>query len=316
LNNGKKKVDNGDIPEELVISPSVVCDEIEELIRNTKRQLNRDGAVVGLSGGLDSAVAAALTIRSLGKENVQLVNMPERDSKRIHKIHARKLAKHFGVRLKTIRLTPVLRKTGTYKLLPLRFIPTKKLRSIVVKFGRSRLSNEEQNEILLNRFKSKNNKWIVKGKAYSYAKHRIRMVTLYQYAEIRNLLVVGAANKTEWLTGTYSKWGVDHCADVMPLIHIYRSQLEQLVDYLQIPEYIYTKTADPDVMPGISDKGSLLNSFKITDQILIRMENGFDKDKLVKDFGFHNVERLMQLKGHSNHMRESPYQTELINDFP
>ncbi|NHJ47915.1 MAG: NAD(+) synthase [Asgard group archaeon] len=307
LANGKNIVDNGDIPVELKITPSVICNEIEALIRKTMQDLNRNGAVVGLSGGLDSAVAAALAIRSLGKENVKLVNMPERDSKRVHRQHARKLARHFGIKLKTIRLTPVLRKAGTYKLLPLRFIPTKKLRSLVVKFGKSRLSQDEQNELLLNRFKSKSNPWIVKGRAYSYAKHRIRMVTLYQFAEVRNLLVVGAANKTEWITGTYSKWGVDHCADVMPLIHIYRSQLEQLVEHLQIPEYIYTKTADPDVMPGISDKGSLLNSFKIADQILIRLENGYNKEKLVQEFGFDNVERIMLLKDHSNHMRESPY---------
>lgn len=295
------------IPQELRIEPSVICKDIEDLIKKTVKKLNRDGAVIGLSGGLDSAVAAALAIRSLGKENVKLVNMPERDSKRIHRKHAKILAKHFGIRLKTIRLTPILRKTGTYKLLPLRFVPTKKLRSLLVKFGKSRLSHDERKELLLNRFESKANPWIVKGRAYSYAKHRIRMVSLYQYAEVRNLLVVGAANRTEWLTGTYSKWGVDHCADVMPLIHIYRSQLEQLAIFLKLPDYITTKTADPDVMPGINDKGSLLNSFQMTDQILYRMENGFDKEKLIQEFGSDNIERIILLKGHSKHMRESPY---------
>ena len=176
-----------------------------------------------------------------------------------------------------------------------------------MKFGKSRLSQEEQDELLLNRFKSNESKWIVKGRAYSYTKHRIRMVALYQYAEVRNLAVVGAANRTEWLTGTYSKWGVDHCADIMPIVHLYRSQLEQLVEHLEIPEYIYSKTADPDVMPGVSDKGSLLSSFTIADQILIRMENGYNKEKLVQEFGFDNVERIIMLRDYSSHMRESPY---------
>ena len=124
MNNGIKIEDNGNIPQELKIDPAAICFEIEELIRKSLSNLNREGAVIGLSGGLDSAVAAALAIRSLGKENVQLVNMPERDSKRMHRKHAKQLAKHFGIKLKTIRLTPTLRKIGTYKLLPLRFIPT------------------------------------------------------------------------------------------------------------------------------------------------------------------------------------------------
>ena len=305
-----KENDTSSIPEELKIDASSVCKEIEKLIQETMLNLNRDGAVIGLSGGLDSAVVAALSIRSLGKDKVQLVNMPERDSKRIHRKHAKRLAKHFGIRLKTIRLTPILRKTGTYRLLPLRFIPTKKLRAKAVTFGKSKLSQQDIDDVLLNRFQSKSNKWVVKGKTYSFTKHRIRMVTLYQYAEVRNLMVVGAANKTEWLTGTYSKWGVDHCADVMPLVHIFRSQLEQLAEYLRIPDFIGKKKADPDVMPGINDKSSLLNGFMLTDQILINLENGCNKEKLVQDFGFDDVERLISLKNLSSHMRESPYHIE------
>ncbi|MHA1483072.1 MAG: NAD(+) synthetase, partial [Candidatus Heimdallarchaeaceae archaeon] len=59
------------------------------------------------------------------------------------------------------------------------------------------------------------------------------MVKIYQYANQHNLMVVGAANKTEWLTGTFCKWGVDHCADIMPVIHIYRSHLEEIAKYLE-----------------------------------------------------------------------------------
>jgi NAD+ synthase len=63
-------------------------------------------------------------------------------------------------------------------------------------------------------------------------------------------MVVGAANRTEWLTGTFSKWGIDHCADIMPLLHLYRSQLEKIAEYIHVPEPIRKKAADPDVMPG------------------------------------------------------------------
>jgi NAD+ synthase len=296
------------LPEELEIKPKRVCNEIEELIVEIKNKLDREGAVIGLSGGLDSAVAAAITIRALGKENVQLVNMPERDSKRLHRKHAKKLAKHFGIKLKTIRLTPTLKKIGVYKLLPFRFIPTKKLRALAVRLGESRMDSADKEDMLLKRFTSRDNKWFVRGQTYSFTKHRVRMVTLYQFAEIRNLLVVGASNKTEWFTGSYSKWGVDHCADIMPLKHLYRSQLHQLAHFLQLPKFIIEKPADPDVIPGIASKESLLNGFIHTDQILHSLENGYERRDLEDKFGAKAVERVLLLKKYSQHMRESPYQ--------
>ncbi|MEE9188316.1 MAG: NAD(+) synthase, partial [Anaerolineales bacterium] len=168
-------------------------------------------------------------------------------------------------------------------------------------------------QLLAERLQPKANSWVSKGIAYAFAKHRIRMVVLYQYAELHNLMVVGAANRTEWLTGTFSKWGVDHCADVMPLIQLYRSQLEALAEYIQVPDSIRTKAADPDVIPGIDDKGILLGSFAIADRILCGLEMDVDQDQLSHEFGKENVERIMNLWELSKHMRESPYQIGLIN---
>ena len=132
------------------------------------------------------------------------------------------------------------------------------------------------------------------------------MVKVYQFAEIDNLMVVGAANRTELMTGTYSKWGVDHCADVMPIVHLYRSQLEELAKYLKIPEYIRNKSADPDVIPGVHDKGALLGDFSMVDQVLIGLETGMDKQTLYENFGKKNVERIEGLLRNSYHMRHSP----------
>ena len=120
-------------------------------------------------------------------------------------------------------------------------------------------------------------------------------------------MVVGAANRTEWMTGTFSKWGVDHCADIMPIIHIYRSQLEQLAKYLQIPNYIRYKDADPDVIPGVNDKGALLGTFPVVDQILYCIENHADLEEMHRIHGEERVDRLLQLVDLSRHMRESPY---------
>ncbi|MCG3225859.1 MAG: NAD(+) synthase [Candidatus Heimdallarchaeota archaeon] len=296
---------------ELELDIPSVCTKIENLIRNTMEELGRDGAAVGISGGLDSAVTATLTVRSLGSENVQLFNLPEKDSKPIHKKHAKALAKHLGVKLKTKSITPLVKAAKGYRLLPIGFIPSRRLRSFIVKKSKSKiLSEEEEENLLAERLQPKAKSWIAKGNAYAVTKHRMRMVVLYQYAEVNNLMVVGAANKTEWLTGTFSKWGVDHCADVMPLIHIYRSQLEQIAEYLEVPQFIREKYADPDVMPGIDNKGAMLGSFSLVDQILVATENGITLSELYNVFGKKNVEKVLTLKKLSKQMRESPYQIE------
>ncbi|MBL6982948.1 MAG: NAD(+) synthase [Anaerolineales bacterium] len=291
----------------LDIDPKSTCQEIEKLIREKLDFLQRDGAVVALSGGLDSAVAATLAIRALGKERVHLLNMPERDSKPIHRKHAKQFANHLGIKLTTKRISPILRTAGSYKLLPLRFLPTRQLRSALVDFAKSKIIKNKSNKLLAYRLHPEANSWLAKGNAYAIAKHRTRMVIVYQFAEVRNLLVIGAANRTEWMTGTFSKWGVDHCADVMPVLHLYRSQLEEVAEFLQLPDYIRNKAADPDLMPGVNDKGALMGEFTAVDQILYYIENQLDLDTIRQTLGTETVDRVLELVELSRHMRESPY---------
>jgi len=126
------------------------------------------------------------------------------------------------------------------------------------------------------------------------------MVVLYQYAELNNLMVVGEANRTEWLTGTFSKWGVNHCADIMPVLHIYWSQLEQIAEYLEIPDFIWEKNADSDIIPRINNKGQLLSSFSLVDQVLVASENGFKVSELYEIYGKNNVDQILSLKSFLN----------------
>jgi NAD+ synthase len=300
-----------DILQKLRIDPSAVCQEIDTLIQTTCENLKRDGAVVAVSGGLDSAVTATLTVRALGAENVHLLNFPERDSKPIHRAHARRLAEGLGVHLQVKSISPILRAAGTYRLLPLRFLPFRKLRDWVVEFGQSKVLADQGQEILVDRFQPGGKTFASRAVAYVFAKHRVRMLLVYQHAEVHNLMVVGAANRTEWLTGTFSHWGVDHCADLMPLVHLYRSQLEQLAGYLQVPDFIRLKPADPDFIPGIKDKGALLGSFALADQILYGLENDVPVDALYEAYGKENVDKITRLRDLSAHLRQTPYHLDM-----
>ena len=177
----------------------------------------------------------------------------------------------------------------------------------MVVFAKRRFLRESDESLLAERLKPPKNTFVARGNAYAIAKHRFRMVMVYQYAEVHHLMVVGAANRTEVLTGTFSKWGVDHCADVMPISHLFRSQVEELAAYLEIPDYLLHKPADPDVMPGVNNKGQMLGDFAIADQILSALEQGMDVERLKSVFDAPMVDRLHELYILSAHMRESPY---------
>lgn len=295
----------------LELNPQETCLEIEAFIQSQYKKSQRAAILIGLSGGLDSAMVAYLCKKSLGAELVRLVNLPERDSKIIHQKHARLIADDLGIPLEIHNLTKPLKTLGIYASLPINLLPTRNLKEWLVRFGKSASGLENEADVLAQRLSPKARSLVAKGNAYASAKHRLRMVMLYHLADTQNLLVAGAANKTELLTGTFSKWGCDQCADIMPIRHLYRSQLPELARYLRVPETIRTKAADPDVIPGVDDKEKLLGSFELIDQILWAFENDIKREAIDARFGKDTVENAAALWKNSRHMRESPYSLEV-----
>jgi len=291
----------------LEVDPESTVKSILELIQMVFGRLGRRNAVLGLSGGLDSSLAAYLTVTALRAEKVRLFYLPERDSKRIHRRHAQLLASELGSELLHIPITSTLRTMGVYKLLPLSWIPGAYLKSRFINFGKKSFLPDPKADLLSNRLAASGGPWVARGNAYISAKHRIRNVILYKEAERRAGMVIGAANRTEWMTGTFTHWGCDHCADLMPIIHLYRSQLVPLAEHLNLPSEIIHKKADPDVLPGLDDKGELLGTFEIADQILWGLENGFSVEFLSKMFGDDPVQHIDLLVNSSRHYRETPY---------
>jgi NAD+ synthase len=294
------------ILERLTIDPAAVAAQIERLLRNTLQQTERSGALLGLSGGLDSAVVAYLAARALGPDKVTALNLPDRDSKALHQQHAQHIADQLGIHLQTRDITPMLEALGVYDLLPIGSLPGQRLKQLAVALAKSLTGLGRAEDMLAARLRPQANSLLAKANAYAMAKHRLRMLLLYQHAEIEGAMVVGAANRTEWLTGTFALWGCDHCADVMPIIHLYRSQLPSLAAYLGVPQSVVSKPADPDMWPGAVDKEPL-GSFAVTDQILWGLENGVERGQLVGAFGQDAVRRIERLYELSRPMREVPY---------
>ena len=290
----------------LLINSQEECEKISNFIESKRIALERDGVIIGLSGGLDSAVVAYLAVRGGKSENVNLLYMPDKDSKKSHYKDAITIAHELGQYLNVEDITHILDSIGIYKLLPFDLIPGTTLKSLLIKIGK-KIENINQENLMASRFSPTPNSFIAKGNAYATIKHRIRMVQLYHHANIKNLLVVGAANRTKLLTGAFSQWGCDQCADIMPIIHLYRSQVESIADFLHIPDHIRNKPADPDIMPGVDDKEALIGSFYTADKILWMLEHGTPLSEIATKFDQITVNNIYDLYKRSQFMRETPY---------
>jgi len=247
-------------PEVLEIDPATVAHEIETSIREgISQRLKRKGAVLGLSGGIDSSVATALCVRALGKDRVLGLFMPEADSGQDTLRLGRLLADVLQIRTAFEDITPILRAARCYQrrddairlvvpqygegwkcklvlpnLLDGSFYP---LHSIVV---RSPAGVETRTRLTAEAYLG-----IVAATSF---KQRIRKMIEYYYADRLNYAVVGTPNRLEYDQGFFVKNG-DGAADLKPIAHLYKTQVYQLGKYLDIPSEIQQREPTTDTYP-------------------------------------------------------------------
>jgi NAD+ synthase len=106
-------------------------------------------------------------------------------------------------------------------------------------------------------------------------KARIRMVILYHYAKKHGLLVVGTGNKSELLTGYFTKFG-DGASDINPLGDLYKTQVRELARAIGVPAGIIKKPPTAALWEGQTDEGELGISYEMLDRILLGMELGME----------------------------------------
>ena len=235
-----------------------VIDSLVDFIRKqVYENFKKKGVVIGLSGGIDSSVVAALCVKALGSKNVLGIIMPEKESNPQSMQLAQKLAKKFEISTMTIDITNILDSFDIYNI---RNSVNKKYYSdfdnncqyrIVVPqdlierdgIGFPYLEIKERDKNIL-KIKLSYNDYLVMTAATTI-KHRARMINLYFQAEKNNFLVMGTTNKTEFVQGYYVKYG-DGGVDVEPLIDLFKTQIFQLAEHLGIPEEIIKRKPSPD----------------------------------------------------------------------
>ena len=138
-------------------------------------------------------------------------------------------------------------------------------------------------------------------------KARVRMIFLYQFANTNNALVCGTSNKTELLTGYYTKYG-DGGSDLMPIGDLYKTQVYQLARYLEIPEEIIKKPPTAGLWKGQTDEEELGIKYEKLDIILYGIERQMSKKRISEMAGVEEseVERIYEMVSRAEHKRRLP----------
>lgn len=250
----------------LKINEQDEIDKISASIRDSlRRKLNRRGLVIAISGGVDSAVCAALCVEALGKKKVFGLLLPETDSSSASVTLGKKLADQLGIEYLIQDIAPTLEGIGCYKwrddaiksIFP--DYNDKWKSKITISGGAEGKINHfmvvvqtPDGEIKEERMGLKEYLQIVAATNY---KQRIRKTVEYFHADRLNYGVVGTPNRLEYDQGFFVKNG-DGSADIKPIAHLYKTQVYALAKYLKLPEEICTAapTTDTYSMPQGQDE--------------------------------------------------------------
>ncbi|MFB3916892.1 MAG: NAD(+) synthase [Terriglobales bacterium] len=241
----------------LRIDAAAAAEQIERGIRRiVVSELRRRGAVIGLSGGIDSSVTAALCVRALGARRVLGVLMPERESASESLTLGKLIAEWLGIEAVVENIGPILEAAGSYRrrdaalqaLIP-EYVPGCGLKLVlpgVITEGRLPVYfvvvKLPSGELLRCRPTAKILNEILAASSF---KQRTRKMIEYYHADRLRYAVAGTPNRLEYDQGFFVKNG-DGAADLKPIAHLYKSQVYQLARYLRLPEVLQQREPTTD----------------------------------------------------------------------
>ena len=148
--------------------------------------------------------------------------------------------------------------------------------------------------------------WQPNDLAQINTKARIRMVVLYNYANTHNSMVIGTSNKTELMLGYGTKYG-DMAADIEIIADLYKEEVYQLAEYLNLPDELITKAPSAELYPGQTDEEEIGVSYKEIDSILKQIEKGLSKDDMItKGINPNSILKITRLIEINKHKTTTP----------
>ncbi len=257
----------------LKIDSESIQHRITRFIKDYVDKAHAKGVVLGLSGGVDSATAAALVTIALGGKRVLALHMPEQETYETADFKLVKLLEDkFEFNLKQIDLTNVL--DALYSAIP---------------------DYDQKAKLCRGNLKA-----------------RARMLIWYYYANHEKLIVVGSSDKSETMIGYYTKWG-DAAADIAPLMDLYKTQVRQLASHLGIPSAIIKKPSTPALWPNQTAEKEIGLRYEKLDLILYGLEHFMPTREIAKQLNLpvKTIMSIKKRWLQSEHKRKMPLTTKL-----
>jgi len=283
-----------------------IAAEIRDIVLT---RLRRKGAIVAVSGGIDSSVVAALCVRALGPDRVIVLFLPESDSSGDSLRLGRQLADRLGVRTHVEDISAILKAAGCYRR------RDDAIRSVILEYGEGYKSKIVLPNLLdsdsyavfslvVQSPAGETRKVRLPLDAYlgivaaSNFKQRTRKMMEYYYADRYHYAVAGTPNRLEYDQGFFVKNG-DGSADFKPIAHLYKSQVYQLAAHLDVPEEIQRRPPTTDTYSLEQSQEEFYFSMPLTkmDVCLYGKDHDIPPAELAPSVGFseEQVRRVYQM---------------------
>lgn len=225
-----------------------LSDRISVWLKERFEEAGAERFILGLSGGLDSAVVAGLCARAVGPDRVLAVIMPSASVAQ-DEVEAHNVADAFGIRVTMIDLTSVA--DSVFSAMP---------------------SESDLFETILADEKPAN----INGRlqlARANVRPRSRMIVNYYLANLCGGLVVGTSNKTEYLIGYSTKYG-DSGVDISPLLDLYKFEVRAVARAIGVPESVIARPPSAGLWEGQTDEAEIGLTYAQLDTTLLAIESG------------------------------------------
>jgi len=251
----------------LTINPQKEKEKIVSFLKETFENQKIQKAVIGISGGIDSAVSFSLLKETLKPEDIIIAHMYYFESK-------------FGDMEKIVKQA---------------HIPDENIHHISIKESIDAMIKLQQIE------ENETNKVRIGNIAA-----RMRMIVLYDLAKKYKALVCGTENKSENLLGYFTRFG-DQASDIEPIEHLYKTQVYQLAKHLGLPDEIINQQPSAGLWQGQTDEGQFGFTYEEADQVLfLHFEKQLSSEKIEKQ-GFSNVSKIISWHKQNLFKHQTPY---------
>ncbi|ELZ81938.1 NAD synthetase [Haloferax elongans ATCC BAA-1513] len=242
-------------------------EHITSFIRDTVDAAGADGAVLGLSGGIDSTLTAFLAVEALGEDGLHGLIMPSVANAEDMMSDAEGVAEMLGITYDVVEVQPIA-------------------------------------ETFFDTFPEAANDRMAAGNVYV----RTRGILNYFVANHENRIVLGTGNRSEAMTGYFTKYG-DQAVDCNPIGNLYKQQVRQLAAHVGVPEDLVMQTPSAEMWSGQTDESELGLTYDVLDAILaLHVDGPLSKAATVRNFEVtaEQIDRVVELYEGSAHKRSMP----------